>query len=163
MMKLRPASAPSGACPVISRGIGTGIAVELELEVAGTGIFVGVRYSTRTLDLIIETDGMPDCNPFQPPAACEKPRNVAIPQIGRQTRIDAGDILGHAVEKIYAERTQRCVQDRLVDFSRPVGGGERRNILPGAGRELRRDARGVQAERGFKSRTGQVKIARDPE
>ena len=77
----------------------------------------------------------------------EELRDVLIPQIGRQTRIDPGDIAVHAVKEIHADATQQRIQDRLVDLRRPKGGSERRDVFLRAGFDLRRKATGMQRER----------------
>ena len=106
---------------------------------------------------------MPDCDPLQPPALAKKPRRVFVPQIGRQPRIDPGDIFGHASEEIHPNGTQQRIQDRLVDFGRPEAGGKRRDIFFRAGLDLRRDARGMQAEGGLEAGGRQIELARDQE
>src|SRR5258706_3091204 len=93
------------ADPDQARRVLFGIAVELELEIARAGIFTCVGDTTGTLDLVVETDSMSDRDALEPLPSSEKPRNVLIPQIGSQTRIDPGDILLHAVEEIRAGRT----------------------------------------------------------
>ncbi len=94
---------------------------------------------------------MPDGDALKPAARCEKPRDVVIGKIARQPRIDAGDILRHAVEEVDAGRAQQRIEDGLVDFRRPEGGRERRDIFLRASLDLRCDACRVQAERGVET------------
>jgi len=56
---------------------------------------------------------------------------------------------------------QQRVENALVDFGRPIGCRERRNILFGAGLDLRTDAGRVQAERRLEAGMRKVKLARD--
>src|SRR5216684_7742491 len=137
------------------------IAVELELEIARAGIFACVGDATRALDPVVEADGMPDRDALEPLPSLKKLRNIFIAQIRRQTGIDPGDILLHAVEEIHADRTQQRVQDRLVDFGRPEGGGERRDIFLRAGLDLRRNPRSMDSEGSVESRTREIEIARN--
>jgi hypothetical protein len=146
-----------------TRRVGLRIAIEFELEVTGARIFVAIGDAACTLDFIVEADGMPDRDALQPPSRREKLRDVAGPQIGRQARIDACDIPGHAVENIYAERAQQCIQDRLVDFGRPECGGKRWDVFLGTGLDLRRNHAGMEGKRGLESRMRQIKIACDGE
>ncbi len=104
---------------------------------------------------------MSDRDALEPLPSSEKPRNVLIPQIGSQTRIDPGNISLHAVKEIRAGRTQQRVQDGFIDFSRPEGGGERRDILLRAGIDLRRNPRGMDCEGRVESRAREIEIARN--
>jgi hypothetical protein len=149
------------ADPGQARGIRVGIAVELELEIARAAILLGVGDAALTLDLVVETDGVPDRDALQPPATAKKLGDVVIAQIRGQTRVQPGDILRHAVEEIRAHAAQQRIQDGLVDFSRPEGGGERRDILFRAGLDLRGDDSGVDFEGSLEPRTREIKIARD--
>ena len=128
-----------------------GIAVELELEIARAGVFLGVGDTALAFDLVVQSDGMADCDPLQPPAPPEELRDVVISEVRRQPRVDPRNILRHAVEKADIHRAQQGVHNRLVDFRGPEDGGERRNVLRGAGLDLRGDTRGVQAKRSFES------------
>ena len=87
--------------------------------------------------------------------------DVVIAEIARQPRIDAGDIGRHAVEEVDAGTAQQRIQDRLVDFGRPVSRRQRRNVFAGAGLDLRADTGGVQAERGLEAGMRQIELARD--
>ena len=120
-----------------ARGIRIGIAIELQLEIARAGIFPDIGDAAGAFDPVVEADGMPDRDPLQPPTTGQKGQNILVAQITRQPRIDAGDIPGHAVEEIHPHATQQRVQDRLVDFGRPIEGCERRDIAARAGLDLR--------------------------
>ena len=137
------------------------IAVELELEIARPGIFTDIGDAAGALDLVVETDGMPARNALEPLPSPKKLRKIFIAQIGRQTGIDPGNVLLDAVEEIHADRTQQRVQDRLVDFGRPEGGGERRDVFFRAGLDLSRNARGMSCKSSFESRTREIEIARN--
>ena len=117
------------ADPDQPRRVGLGIAVELELEIAGTGVFVWIGDAALAFDLIVHADGMPDRDALQPLTPAKELRDVGLTEVGRQPRIDPGDILRHAVEEIHAKPAQQRIQDRLVDLGRPETGGERRDIL----------------------------------
>ncbi len=104
---------------------------------------------------------MPDSDALQPLTSSQKRRDILVAQIGRECCIDISIIHGHAVEKIHADATQQRIHNGLVDFSRTVGGGKRRDIFLRAGLDLRSEARCVQAERGLEPRMAQIKIARD--
>jgi hypothetical protein len=56
---------------------------------------------------------------------------------------------------------QQRIQNRLVDFGRPIGRRERRDVFPGAGLHLSSNARRMQAERGVEAGTGEIELARD--
>ncbi len=85
----------------------------------------------------------------------------AIRQISRQSCIDACNIGHHAVEEVGAGTTQQPVQNGLVDFSRAVSRGQRRNVLGGTGFDLRANTGGVQAERRLKDGVRQIDVPRD--
>ena len=138
-----------------------GIAVELELEIARSGVFSDVGDTALAFDLVIHADRVPDRHALQPLAACKKLRHVGIGQIARQPRIDAGDIGRHAVEEVGPGTAQQRIQDRLVDFGRPVRRGQRRDIFPRAGLDLRADTGGVQAKRGLEAGMRQIEISRN--
>jgi len=122
-----------------ARGVSFGIAVELELEIAGAGVLVGIDDAAGALDPIIEADRMPDRNAIEPTTSRQKLLDVIVRKIRRQLCIDPRDIPDHALEEIDPDTTQQRVQDRLVDLRRPVGGGKRRNVLLRASLDLRRD------------------------
>ena len=122
---------------------------------------MAVGDAARALDPIVETHGMPDRNAIEPPAPPEELRDVFVPQIRRQTRIDPGDIAVHAVKEIHADAAQQRIQDRLVDFRRSKGGGERRDVFVRAGFGLCRQATGVQGECGLEVPMAQIQLARD--
>ena len=149
------------ADPGQARRIMHGIAIELELEVAGAGVFVLVGNAALALDLVVHADGVADRDALQPLTSGKKARDIRIREIARQPRVKAGDIAGHAVEEALAGRTQQRIQDRLVDFRRPVGGCERRDIFAGTGLDLRADAGRVQAERGLEPGMRQIEFPRD--
>ena len=138
-----------------------GIAVELELEISGAGILVGVGDAALAFDLVIHADGMPDRDAFQPLAACQKLRDIVIAEIARQPCIDAGDIADHAVEEIDAERYAAARPGSPCRF-RPA-----HRPPPAAGYPLwrrprpARDACGMQSERGLEAGLRQIKFARD--
>ena len=122
---------------------------------------MGIGDTARPLDLVVEAHGVPDRDPLQPPPSGEELDDVAVGQIGRQPRIDARDIAGHAGEEIDTHAAQQCVQDRLVDLRRAISRRQRRNVLFGARLDLRRDAAPMQAERRVETAMGQIEIARD--
>ena len=138
-----------------------GIAVELELEIAGAGVFLLVGDTALAFDPVIHADRVPDRDALQPLAAREKPREIFIVEIARQTRIDAGYIIGHAVKEVDAGTAQQRIEDRLVDFGRPVGRRQRRNVFAGAGLDLRADTGCVEAERRLEAGMRQIDISRD--
>ena len=137
-----------------------GLSVEETAEVLKVST-VTVKRDALTFDLIVETDGVPDRDALQPPPSGEKLRDVVIAQIGRQARVQPGDILRHAVEEIRTDAAQQRIQDGFVDFSRPEGGGERRDILFRAGLDLRGDDRGMDPEGRVEAGMRQIKFARD--
>src|SRR5580698_8888800 len=114
-----------------------------------------------TFDFVVEADGMPDRDALDALTTGEEARDIAIGEITRQSRIDAGDVLRHAVEEIRPRRAQQCIDDRLVDFRRSKTGGERRNVFPGASLDLGAIARRMQAERRIESLAREIKLARN--
>ena len=137
------------------------IAVELELEIAGTRVFADIGNTALALDRVVHADGMPDRDPLQPLSRREELRDIVVTEIARQPCIDAADIGRHAVEEIRTSGTQQRVKNSLVDLGRAIGRRQRRNILVGAGLDLRPDAGCVQGEGGLIAGMRQIKFARD--
>ena len=146
-----------------ARGVVFRITVELELEIARAGVFFRIGDAALAFNLVVEPDRMPDGDALQPLAASQKAPDLLVAQAGRQPRVDAGDVFGHAVEEIRTGCTQQRIQDRLVDLRRAIGGGERRDILLCASLDLPRETGRVQPERGLKTAMRQIKLARDDE
>ncbi len=143
------------------RGIGLGVAVELQLEIARAGVFFGVGDTALAFDPVVKADGVPDGDALEATARSEEPRDIVVGKIGRQLRVDAGDIFRHALEEIGAGRAQQRIEDGLVDLRRPEDSGKRRNVFLRASLDVRRDTCRVQAERGLKTLMGEIELARD--
>src|SRR5580704_3200325 len=107
------------------------IALELELEIARAGVFASIGHTAFAFDLVVEADGMADCDTLEPVTTRqdEKLRDLIFAQVARQPRIQACDIFGHAVKEVEANATQQRIQNRLVDFGRTIGRGKRRDVF----------------------------------
>ena len=139
------------------------IAIELELEIARAGVFASIGHTAFGFDLVVEADGMADCDTLEPVTTHqgEKLRNVISAQVARQPRIEACDIFGHAVKEVEASATEQRIQNRLVDFGRTIGRGKRWDVFFCASLELRPDARRMQTERRLEPFAPEIKLPRD--
>lgn len=151
------------ANPDQSRGVRFRVAAELELEVTRARICAWIGNTAFALDLVLKADGMTDRD-TPGPVLVGKPKkaaDIAFTEIRRQALVDAGDVLGHPVEETGVDAAQQCVEDRLVNLGGAIGRSERRNVLLGAGRHLRADARGMQLERGQETGLRKIQPPRD--
>ena len=69
------------ADPDQARGIGLGIAAELQLEITRAGTFLCVGDTTLAFDLVVKADGMPDRDALKPAALSKEPRDIVVGKI----------------------------------------------------------------------------------
>ena len=91
----------------------------------------------------------------------EEPRDIAVIQVRRQPRVDAGNVAGHAVKEVGLDGAEQRIEDRLVDFRRTISGGERRNVLFCTSSDLVTNTRCMQIERGLEAAPCQIEPACD--
>ena len=102
-------------------------------------------------DDIDQPDGMARGDGSRRRQLREKTRHVECGKIlavaAQQHRIDAGEVVVHALIERTAERPEKCVEDRAVELRRAVIGEQRVETVCGAGLDLLAIMRGEMAER----------------